>query len=143
MQGELWLIICGGRGYGEDTLGTPESAAKAAEEEEFFDRYMDRFFLHFTGPFKIIEGGAKGADTLARKYAAKRGIPSHRMDADWSAGKSGGIKRNETMLTVLRSRPHTLKRVVAFPGGVGTNHMCDIAEAKGVKVIKSWRVPLW
>lgn len=42
-----------------------------------------------------------------------------------------GPMRNKQML--VEGKPEL---VIAFPGGTGTAHMCGIAEAAGVKVLK-------
>ena len=46
----------------------------------------------------IIEGGAKGADTLAKKYAISHHLNLREFPADWDTyGKSAGFKRNKQM----------------------------------------------
>lgn len=45
----------------------------------------------------IVSGGAKGADSLAEKYAKEHEYPCVVFKADWSKGKSAGFKRNEEM----------------------------------------------
>lgn len=46
----------------------------------------------------IVSGGAKGADSLAERYADERGYIKHIMPADWNRyGKSAGYRRNEDM----------------------------------------------
>lgn len=46
----------------------------------------------------IVSGGARGADTLAEKYADERGYEKHIMPADWNKySKSAGYRRNEDM----------------------------------------------
>lgn len=81
----------------------------------------------------LIEGGARGADTLARDWALARGIPLATVRADWKRYRNAaGIMRNASMLA--RFAPHA---VVAFPGGSGTADMIARAEAAGVPV---WRV---
>lgn len=84
----------------------------------------------------LIEGGADGADRLAREWAKKNGIPVETEEADWKRyGPAAGPIRNELMLT--RWRPDG---VVAFPGNKGTRDMIMQAERAGVKV---WRTGGW
>ena len=79
---------------------------------------------------EIIEGGAKGADKLAREWAASRGIPVRTFKADWRRyGRGAGPQRNEQMLD--EGKPDL---VVAFPGGSGTASMMRLARAAGVRV---------
>ena len=78
----------------------------------------------------IISGTAKGADTLAIKYANEKNISLIQMPADWSTyRKSAGFKRNVAMAQIADG-------LVAFWDGKshGTGHMIKIAEAKGLKV---------
>lgn len=80
----------------------------------------------------IIEGEAKGADTLARNWADKNNISVDKYPADWDKnGKSAGFKRNEQML--IEGKPDL---VVAFPGGNGTRHMIKIAKKHGFPVLE-------
>ena len=48
--------------------------------------------LHKIG--KIVSGGAKGADSIGRKFAEKHGIEIQEFIPDWSKGRSAGIERN-------------------------------------------------
>lgn len=88
------------------------------------------FYLRDQEGVEIISGGARGADTLAIKYANERGIPVHVMNADWDKyGKSAGYKRNEQMAEAADA-------LVAYWDGQsrGTSHMIDIAKKHGLKV---------
>ncbi|KKN03463.1 hypothetical protein LCGC14_1107490 [marine sediment metagenome] len=47
----------------------------------------------------IISGGAKGADSLAKKYAMERFLPYTEFPAEWDKyGKSAGFLRNQTIV---------------------------------------------
>lgn len=46
----------------------------------------------------IIEGGARGVDHLAYRYAMENTIPYTEYPADWSLGKHAGFLRNEKMV---------------------------------------------
>ena len=72
-------------------------------------------------PTLIIEGEAKGADTLGRMVAEELNIPTMRFPAEWGRyGKSAGPIRNQQMLD--EGKP-TL--VLAFHS--------DIEKSKGTK----------
>jgi hypothetical protein len=80
----------------------------------------------------VIQGGARGADQLARAWAFDRGVPSLSFPAQWAKyGKAAGPRRNVEMLE--SAEPDV---VVAFPGGRGTSHMVKCAHRAGVKVIE-------
>lgn len=78
----------------------------------------------------IIEGGARGADFLARKFGEMQGIPVKTFPADWDRhGKAAGPIRNKQMLD--EGKPDV---VLAFDGGRGTANMVEQAKAAGVRV---------
>ncbi len=84
-------------------------------------------------PSLIIHGAARGADTLAAKWAVMTDTPIMRFPADWQRdGKAAGPIRNSRMLA--EGRPDL---VVAFPGGRGTADMVAKARKAGVPVIVS------
>jgi hypothetical protein len=83
----------------------------------------------------LIEGGAPGADFMARKFADWMGIPVETYPADWSLGKAAGPIRNLQMLE--EGRPDL---VVAFEGGAGTRNMVKQARRAGVEVVMATKV---
>ena len=104
------VLICGHRGFTDS----------ARMEQE-----LSRFNIT-----EVIEGEARGADTLARLWAERRGIPVHKFPAKWSAyGRAAGPIRNKEMLTV--GKP---EMVIAFlaPDSKGTANM--IAQARNMDV---------
>lgn len=80
----------------------------------------------------LIQGGANGADALAKRWARDRGIHCAQVDAYWELGRMAGPARNHAMLLL---KPDV---VVAFPGGRGTEHMVKIARRAGIQV---WSAP--
>lgn len=81
----------------------------------------------------IVEGGAKGADTLAKEWAATNDVPFEEYRADWTKyGRAAGPIRNKQMLET------GIDLVVAFPRGEarGTRHMMKIAREAGVEVLE-------
>lgn len=106
------LLVCGGRDFNDLCL--------------FFDTIDDLS----PEPDLIIQGGATGADALARRYAEKRGIQIQTFEAEWSKyGNAAGPIRNRKMLA--EGKPDL---VVAFPGGKGTADMVRRASVAGVPV---------
>lgn len=78
----------------------------------------------------IIEGGALGADRLARGWAIENHIPFVTEQADWDRyGKRAGPMRNRAML-----EKHAPDGVIAFPGGMGTADMIEQARCAWVTV---------
>lgn len=81
----------------------------------------------------IIEGEARGADTLARKYAEEHGIHVAPFPAQWDThGKAAGPIRNAQML-----REGQPELVIAFrgPNNRGTQNMIDQARKAGVETV--------
>jgi hypothetical protein len=86
---------------------------------------------------QIISGGAKGADTLAKQYAAENGIPIKEFLPNWDKyGKSAGYRRNKQIVEAC-------DELVAFWDGEskGTAHSIGIAEESGKPVYKYWPPP--
>ena len=53
----------------------------------------------------IVEGGAKGVDTMARAWAEERGIDVVEIKADWEKyGRAAGPKRNDAMTAFIAER---------------------------------------
>lgn len=76
------VLVCGGRDY--------------KDKRKVWQR-LNKFVA--TDHLFIIEGGAKGADTLAAEYAQENGIPVATVRANWEFyGKRAGSLRNEWML---------------------------------------------
>jgi hypothetical protein len=81
-------------------------------------------------PTVIIQGGANGADALARRWGQCNNVPVVTYEANWKVGKKAGPERNAFMLK--DSRPDI---VVAFPGGRGTSDMISKANAAGIRLV--------
>src|SRR5271167_2213334 len=93
---------------------------------------LDR--LHAEEAFDVvIEGGASGADRLARRWAGTNRVHVETFEADWlKYGRGAGPIRNALMLTI--GKPDV---VVAFPGGSGTRNMIHQAENLDVEVFEA------
>lgn len=114
------VLVCGGRDY---------------QNWDHVNGYLTR--MHARIPITcIIQGGARGADALAKRWAQEHDVKCWTFEADWAGhGKAAGAIRNQEMLTV--GKPDL---VVAFPGGKGTLDMIARARAVTVPVIavESW-----
>lgn len=84
----------------------------------------------------LIEGGASGADLMARKFAEWQAIPVKTFPAEWDAhGKAAGPIRNKQMLD--EGKPDL---VVAFNGGIGTANMVRQARSAGIEVLIATKI---
>lgn len=126
------VIVCGGRMFGRVSFGVPLNyldnlQAEASAERDMLARVLDQH-----GIAELAEGGAKGADELARQWAASRGVPVRTFEAHWHLhDKAAGGIRNQRMLDEFKP-----DAVIAFPGGKGTADMVRRATAAGVRVIE-------
>jgi len=103
------VLVCGGRDY-------KDRGAVYRELDEL-------------QPTCVISGAARGADTFAKDWAILNKVNLILVPAKWDKyGKSAGYKRNVEMLTFNPDR------VVAFPGGKGTDMMVSLSHKEGVFV---------
>lgn len=110
------VLVCGGRDYHD--AQRIYAVLKKYHEEAGID--------------VLIEGGARGADSLARHWAREHGIDGPTYYADWAAhGSFAGPIRNKLMLE--DGQPDV---VIAFPGGSGTRDMVRKARKAGVEVVE-------
>jgi len=80
----------------------------------------------------VIAGGARGADTMAARWAESRGVELYVVTAEWDKlGRKAGPIRNQRMLS-----EHKPELAVAFPGGRGTDDMVRRAESAGILVLR-------
>lgn len=81
------LLIAGSRGY---------------NDYDAFRMKVDKCLReHDKSKIEIIEGGAKGVDRLARRYAIENEMVYRTFEADWEQhGKSAGMIRNKQMANV-------------------------------------------
>jgi hypothetical protein len=100
---------------------------------DFQDERLVFLVLEYLNPEKVIQGGAAGADALARAWAAKLGgVPCETFEADWAThGKAAGPIRNREMLFRY---PYAV--VVAFPGGRGTEDCVKQARERNHIVLR-------
>lgn len=101
---------------------------------DFDDYEFLKKMLDYHPCSQIISGGARGADVLAKRYAAEQGIPIKEFMPDWSIhGKSAGYLRNEQIIEAS-------DELVAFWNSTsrGTKHSIDLAKKVGKPVYKYW-----
>lgn len=111
---KMRVLVCGGRAYGD--------------REKVFSELHDLAEKH--GWLTIINGGANGADKLAREWATLCYHGLVTIPADWQQyGTAAGPIRNTKML--VSGKPDL---VLAFPGGNGTGDMVEKASIAGVEV---------
>ena len=122
------VLVCGGRDFNDKELlnNILDNIAK-----EFSKLYSpDDNWL--PTDITIISGVCKGADTLASNWAIHNYTQLEEYPAQWNVyGRSAGFRRNTQML--VEGKPDL---VLAFPGGRGTDMMCQIASDAGVEVRK-------
>ena len=110
------VLVCGGRNY--------ERVSRIYGELDALLREIPH------GCMRVIQGGASGADRVAREWCISREVEYLNYPANWVAhGKAAGPKRNQRMLD--DGKPDL---VLAFPGGRGTADMVRRAELAGVPV---------
>jgi predicted Rossmann-fold nucleotide-binding protein len=109
------VIVCGGRDF--HNRKAVRKALEAVKRKH--------------GPFVVIHGCARGADTLAGEEARQMELGIMEFPAKWGKyGKKAGFVRNKQMLEEGKA-----DAVIAFAGGRGTAMM--------VKLAKEANVPVW
>lgn len=109
----MTVIVTGGRNYKNDRL-------------------VNKVLSSLNNVVTVVQGGANGADFLARQWARGAGVACLTFDADWEGdGKAAGPIRNGVM---LKANPTAI--VVAFPGGKGTEDCVRQAKSRGHVVLR-------
>lgn len=132
------VLICGDRNWGNN------GSINVQQAKLFYDRYFQIVLDELSkvqqekGVEVVIEGEAKGADTMGRLAAERLGIEVLKFPADWKQhGRPAGPIRNRQM---LKEGKPTL--VLAFHDFIenskGTKDMVEVARKAGIpaKVIK-------
>jgi len=107
------LIVCGGR--------------------EYADRARVFAVLDVLAPREIAQGEADGADSFAKAWAAKNGVPCARFPALWriDGQYTAGPKRNRRMFANFEP-----DGTVSFPGGTGTTDMENVTIDGGAWLVR-------
>jgi hypothetical protein len=124
MSRGVWIVVTGGRDY-------IDYARVAATLDGFHSRQ---------GVIAVVHGGARGADTLAARWADAIAIPCLKVPARWNViGTRAGPDRNVRMLELAylcaKGTGHAVQ-VVAFPGGAGTRDCTAKAAKRGFPVMQ-------
>ncbi len=108
------VLVCGGRDY---------------TDRGFLYTVLDN--IHTSTPIScVIEGGAMGADSLAKLWAINNQVSVETYEAQWKQyGRAAGPIRNRQMLN--EGKPDI---VIAFAGGKGTRNMVKQAKERFVPV---------
>lgn len=108
------LAIVGGRDFNNYEL-----------LNETLDKFFTAYLIHFE--LSLISGGAKGADSLARKFATDRRLQFADFIPDWkNEGKSAGFNRNTKIV-------NECDMVLAFWDGMSRGTADTIEKAKRAK----------
>jgi hypothetical protein len=90
----------------------------------------------------VIEGEARGADSMARRAAEMRGLKVERYPAKWDEfGKRAGPIRNHQMLKE-GSPTHVIYFHDSIEASKGTAHMVAISRSAGVPVVNGRQWPV-
>lgn len=96
----------------------------------YFDKDKVNEILSALDITLLVQGGANGADRLAREYALENFIALETIEADWNKhGRAAGPIRNREMLI-----KYPKATVIAFPGGRGTENCVNQAKQLGMSV---------
>lgn len=107
------LTIVGSRNYNDYT-----------QFKNVINETLKKWNYKITDIEKIISGGAKGADSLAEKFAKENNIILTIYQPDWKTfGKAAGIMRNTDII-------NDCTHVIAFPSHQGSGTQDSIRKAK-------------
>lgn len=84
----------------------------------------------------IVQGEAKGADALGKRYAVENSIGVDSFPADWDRyGKAAGHRRNAEMAAYAKNKPRGM--LIAFWDGKsrGTSNMINTAIRYKLKIL--------
>ncbi len=94
---------------------------------QYLSSSLDKLLVN-QSDITIVSGGARGADSLAERYARERGYQLRVFPANWNQfGKSAGYRRNRQMHEFIAQFPN--RGCVCFWDGSsrGTAHNFDLA----------------
>lgn len=114
-----YLLIAGSRTFGD---------------REMFNRVTEKIIDGDERFTVIVEGGAAGADTMAREYAEAHGMKYEEFKADWKKyGRAAGPKRNDEMIQYIMEKNGT---ALYFwdEESKGTKQCIDSAQRKGIDI---------
>lgn len=96
--------------------------------------WMRRELITYHG-WVLITGAARGADLIAERVWQSMDRPYVGVPARWAAlGKRAGVARNESIASYWSPR-----RLLVFPGGVGTDHASRMARRYEIEIVEATR----
>jgi hypothetical protein len=104
--------------------------SRAFSDYELMEKWIPALIPQKEAITEIVSGGARGADSLAERYARKHEIPLKVFPANWNLyGKSAGFMRNAEIVAYC-------DRVIAFWDGFshGTQDTMNKARIAGKPV---------
>lgn len=107
------------------------SGGRKFADKKWLARVLDYIHQGPEGPItRLVQGGAPGADTLAKLWGEANNLPGKTHYANWRrhGPKRAGPIRNQTMLDI--EKPDL---VILFPGHRGTADMTRRVKAQGFK----------
>lgn len=103
------------------------AGSRSFTDYQFLSASLDKLLVN-QSEVTVVSGGARGADTLAERYAHERGYQVRIFPADWNRfGKSAGYRRNRQMHEFIAQ--FSDRGCVCFWDGNsrGTAHNFDLA----------------
>ena len=127
------VIVYGGRWYGRhaEEIGLSLAEFEIARERDRREKVHLYTVLDSIGITELCEGGARGADALAGRWASERGVKHVTFKADWFRyGRGAGGIRNQRMIDEFGPDAG-----VPFPGGSGTADMTRRLQNAGIPIL--------
>ena len=114
-----YLLIAGSRTFDDRDVFNSVTREVIGEEREI----------------TIVEGGAAGADSLAKAYALENGLVVEEFKPDWAKyGRAAGPKRNDAMTAFIKE--HGGKALYFWDEeSKGTKQCIASAKKKGIDVL--------
>ncbi len=84
------------------------AGTRTYNDYEEFSKVTDYMLSQITLPIVIVSGGAKGADSMAEKYAKEKGYELEVFHANWDlyGPALAGMIRNRKMHEFIKKYPH-------------------------------------
>lgn len=119
MNNNVNILVCGDRNW---------------TDKEVMHDILDGFLQEYGSRMQVIQGGARGADTIAKEWSLARDIPCITVEAEWDKyGRAAGPIRNKAMLA------WNPEFVIAFHEDLakskGTRNMVLQARTAGINVV--------
>lgn len=110
------------------------AGSRTFNDLETFDK-VTREVIGEDREITIVEGGAAGADSLAKDFANENGFPVMEFKPDWKKyGRAAGPKRNDTMVAFIKENGG---KALYFwdEESKGTKQCIASAKKKGIDVL--------